>query len=393
MEEAVIVSAVRTPVGKGGKGSLVNFRPESMAALCVEEAMRRAPGVKPEDVGDVIMGCAMPEGEQGMNVARMIALEAGLPDSACGMTINRYCSSGLQSISLASDRIVLGDEQVIVAGGLESMSMIPMGGNKVTPNPTLVSKRPEAYITMGLTAEKVAEKYNVTREAQDSYAYTSHMRAVKALESNRFQDELLPLRWQETRLGKNGKPEIHQRELKLDEGPRGDTTVEALRALNPVFKLNGTVTAGNSSQVSDGAAAVIVTSRSYAEAHGLKPIARLIKYAVSGVAPEIMGIGPAYAIPKVLEKAGLSMDDIDLFEINEAFASQALYCIRELGLDMDKINIHGGAIALGHPLGCTGAKLCATLLSNMQQHNVKYGVESMCIGGGMGAAALFELCD
>ena len=391
MSEAVIVAGVRTPVGKAGKGSFTHVRSDSLAAIAVREVLKRAPGVKPEDIEDLILGCAMPEAEQGMNVARMVGLLAGLPDTVSGMTVNRYCSSGLQSISLASDRINLGDAEAILAGGLESMSMIPMGGHKIAPNGELVGKRPESYMTMGLTAERVAEKFGISRAEQDAFSFRSHQKAIAAIQSGRFKDEIVPVTWTETQLDANHKERAIERTLAMDEGPRADTTVEALAGLKAVFKNNGTVTAGNSSQVSDGAAMVLVVSRKYAESHVLKPIARLVKYAVVGVAPEIMGIGPAEAIPAVLRKAGISIDKIDLIELNEAFAAQSLAVLKALKFPEEKVNVNGGAIALGHPLGCTGTKLTVSLLNELKRRGGKYGIVSMCIGGGMGAAGLFEM--
>jgi acetyl-CoA acyltransferase len=391
MNDAVIVAGVRTAVGKGGKGSFAHVRPDSLAAHTVREVMKRAPGAKASDFDDVILGCAMPEAEQGMNIARLVGLMGGMPDSVPGMTINRYCSSGLQSIALASDRINLGDAQAILAGGLESMSMIPMGGHKITPNPELVSKRPESYMTMGLTAERVAEKFGISREAQDEFSFKSHQKAVAAIQGGKFADEIAPYTWTETQLDAHRKEKSIERTLAVDEGPRADTSLEALKGLKPAFKQGGTVTAGNSSQVSDGAAMVMVVSKAYAERNGLKPIARLLKYAVTGCAPEIMGIGPAMAIPAALKKAGLSQDQIDLFELNEAFAAQSLAVMKELKLPEEKVNVNGGAIALGHPLGCTGAKLTLTLLNELKRRGGRYGVVSMCIGGGMGAAGVFEM--
>ena len=391
MSEAVIVAGVRTPVGKAGKGSFTHVRSDSLAAITVREVLKRAPGAKPEDIEDLILGCAMPEAEQGMNVARMVGLLAGLPDTVSGMTVNRYCSSGLQSISLASDRINLGDAEAILAGGLESMSMIPMGGHKIAPNGELVGKRPESYMTMGLTAERVAEKFGISRAEQDAFSFRSHQKAVAAIQSGRFKDEIVPVSWMETQLDANRKERSIERTLAVDEGPRADTTAEALAGLKAVFKNNGTVTAGNSSQVSDGAAMVLVVSRKYAESHGLKPIARLVKYAVVGVAPEIMGIGPAEAIPAVLRKAGVTLDQIDLIELNEAFAAQSLAVLKALRFPEEKVNVNGGAIALGHPLGCTGTKLTVSLLNELKRRGGRYGIVSMCIGGGMGAAGLFEM--
>lgn len=390
MQDAVIVAGARSPVGKGGKGSFTQVRPDSLAAHAIEATLKRAPGVEPADIDDLILGCAMPEAEQGMNIGRMVGLLAGLPDSVPGYTINRYCSSGLQSISLAADRIALGDAKAVLAGGLESMSMIPMGGHKIVPNPELVHRRPASYLTMGLTAEKVAEKYGISRESQDAFALKSHQRAVAAIEAGRFADEIAPFTWTESEL-RGTKAVATEKSLSQDEGPRADTTLEALAKLKPVFKNGGTVTAGNSSQTSDGAAMVLVTSRAYAEERGLKPLARLVKYAVVGVPPDIMGIGPAFAIPKVLEKAGLSLSQIDLIELNEAFAAQSVACLKELGLSDEKVNVNGGAIALGHPLGCTGTKLTLTLLHELKRRGGKYGIVSMCVGGGMGAAGLFEM--
>ena len=393
METPVIVSAVRTAVGKAGKGSLVHVRPETMAADCIQEVLKRAGTVSPEDIDDLIVGCAMPEAEQGMNVARMIGLEAGLPDEVSGMTINRYCSSGLQSISMASDRLTLGQADAMLAGGIESMSLIPMGGNKITPNPRLVQRKPESYITMGLTAEKVAEKYNISREDQDEFSYTSHQRAMDAIKNGRFQDQIMPFKWETTSLDNNRKEVTTSHEFKIDEGPRGDTSVEALAKLKPVFKAGGTITAGNSSQTSDGAAMVAMTTEKYALDHGIKPMAKLIQFSVAGLAPELMGMGPAYAIPKALKKAGLSLKDIDLIELNEAFASQSVAVCRELNLNSEKVNVNGGAIALGHPLGCTGTKLTVQLLHELKLRGGKYGIVSMCIGGGMGAAGIFEMMN
>ena len=391
MSDAVIVAGVRTPVGKAGKGSFTHVRSDTLAAITVREVMKRAAGAKPEDIEDLILGCAMPEAEQGMNVARMVGLLAGLPVTHSAMTVNRYCSSGLQSIALASDRINLGDSEAILAGGLESMSMIPMGGHKISPNAELVGKKPESYMTMGLTAERVAEKYGITREQQDSFSFRSHQKAVAAIQAGKFRDEIVPVSWTETQLDSHRKEKSLERTLNMDEGPRADTTVEALAGLKAVFKNNGTVTAGNSSQVSDGAAMTLVVSRKYAEAHGLKPIARLVKFAVTGCAPEIMGIGPAEAIPAVLKKAGIGLDKIDLMELNEAFAAQSLAVLKSIGFPEDKVNVNGGAIALGHPLGCTGTKLTVSLLSELKRRGGKYGIVSMCIGGGMGAAGLFEM--
>jgi len=391
MSEAVIVAGVRTPVGKAGKGSFTHVRSDTLAAITVRETLKRAPGVKPEDIEDLILGCAMPEAEQGMNVARMVGLMSGLPDKTAAMTINRYCSSGLQSIALASDRVNLGDAEAILAGGLESMSMIPMGGHKIAPNAELVGKRPESYMTMGLTAERVAAKFGITREQQDAFSLRSHQKAFAAIQAGRFKDEIVPVAWTETQLDRHRKEKSIERNLAVDEGPRADTTLEALAGLKAAFKNNGTVTAGNSSQVSDGAAMTLVVSRKFAESRGLKPIARLVKFAVVGCAPEIMGIGPAEAIPAVLKKAGISKEQIDLIELNEAFASQSLAVLKAIDFPEEKVNVNGGAIALGHPLGCTGTKLTLTLLNELKRRGGKYGIVSMCIGGGMGAAGLFEM--
>ena len=391
MSDAVIVAGVRTPVGKAGKGSFTHVRSDTLAAITVREVLKRAPGAKAEDIEDLILGCAMPEAEQGMNVARMVGLLAGLPVTTAAMTVNRYCSSGLQSIALASDRINLGDSEAILAGGLESMSMIPMGGHKISPNAELVGKKPESYMTMGLTAERVAEKYGISREQQDAFSFRSHQKAVAAIQGGKFRDEIVPVSWTETQLDSHRREKSLERTLNMDEGPRADTTVEALAGLKAVFKNNGTVTAGNSSQVSDGAAMTLVVSRKYAESHGLKPIARLVKFAVTGCAPEIMGIGPAEAIPAVLRKAGISLDKIDLIELNEAFAAQSLAVLKAINFPEEKVNVNGGAIALGHPLGCTGTKLTVSLINELQRRKGKYGIVSMCIGGGMGAAGLFEM--
>jgi len=389
MEKAYIVSAARTPVGKAYKGSLVNERPDDLAGLVMKEAINRA-GVKPEEIDDVIMGCAMPEGEQGMNVARIAQMVAGIPVEVPAITINRFCSSGLQSLAYAADRIKLGDADLIVAGGTESMTMIPMGGNKIAPNPTLVDECPEVYTSMGITAENVAVKYDISRQDQDAFAVMSNQRALDAVESGRFDDEIVPVEVVTKSFVKGTKTEIKTKVLKRDEGPR-TSTVEGLGKLKPAFKMGGTVTAGNSSQMSDGAAALVLASGSKCEKDGLKPLARFVDFVVAGCAPEVMGIGPAYAIPKLLKKAGLNVEDIDLFELNEAFAAQSLMVLRELGLDQEKVNVNGGAIALGHPLGCTGAKLTTSLIYEMQRRKAKYGIVTMCIGGGMGAAGLFEL--
>jgi acetyl-CoA acyltransferase len=383
MREAVIVSSVRTAVGKAPKGSLSRVRPDDFAAAAIQAAWKRVPALRPEMIDDVILGCAMPEAEQGMNVARLAALLAGIPQTAGGMTINRFCSSGLNAIAIAANSIRAGEADVVVAGGTESMSMIPMGGNKIAPNPTLVERYPDAYLGMGMTAELVATKYQIPREACDEFALASHMKALAAIAAGKFKDEILPL---DIGVGKDGKTIVFD----TDEGPRKDTNLEALAKLRPVFSVKGVTTAGNSSQMSDGAAATIVMSLDRAKQLGLTPIARFVTYAVAGVPPEIMGTGPIEAVPRALKQAGLKLADIDVIELNEAFASQSLAVIRTLGLDPTKVNVNGGAIALGHPLGCTGAKLTATILGEMKRRNARYGLVTMCVGGGMGAAGIFE---
>jgi acetyl-CoA acyltransferase len=391
MQDAVIVSTVRTPVGKAGRGSLAAARPDDLAATAIEGAFSRVPQLDKNEVDDVILGCAHPEAEQGMNVARIASLRAGLPVEVSAMTVNRFCASGLQAIAQAADRIRGGGASVVVAGGTESMSMIPMGGHKISANPWLVDNMPAAYLSMGLTAERVGERFHVSREDADNFALASHQKALKAIAEGRFTDEIVPFEWME-RTPKNGsaKPMEQKRSFQIDEGPRADTSAEALAKLKPAFHAKGTVTAGNSSQTSDGAAATIVTSAERAAALGMKPIARFVAFATAGCAPEIMGIGPVHAIPKALKIAGLKLEDIGLVELNEAFAAQSLAVIRELRLDPEKVNVNGGAIALGHPLGCTGAKLTATLLHEMQRRKVRYGLVTMCVGGGMGAAGIFE---
>jgi acetyl-CoA acyltransferase len=391
MQEAVIVSTVRTPVGKAGRGSLVNARPDDLAATAIEGALARVPQLDRGEVEDVILGCAHPEAEQGMNVARIAALRAGLPVEVSAMTVNRFCASGLQAIAQAADRIRGGGASVVVAGGTESMSMIPMGGHKISANPWLVDNMPAAYLSMGLTAERVGERFHVSREDADNFALASHQKALKAIAEGRFTDEIVPVEWTErTPKAGSAKPTEQKRSFQMDEGPRADTSAAALSKLKPAFHAKGTVTAGNSSQTSDGAAAAIVISAERAAALGMKPIARFVAFATAGCAPEIMGIGPVHAVPKALKIAGLKLEDIGLVELNEAFAAQSLAVIRELGLDPAIVNVNGGAIALGHPLGCTGAKLTATLLHEMQRRNVRYGLVTMCVGGGMGAAGIFE---
>jgi acetyl-CoA acyltransferase len=389
MRDAVIVSAVRTAVGKAPRGSLRATRPDDLGAAAVQGALGRVPALDPKQIDDVIIGCAMPEGEQGMNMARMISFRAGLPNEPAAMTINRYCASGLQSIALAAERIRGGGAEVIVAGGAESMSCVPMGGNKVTVNPWLMENHPGSYMSMGLTAERVAKHYGITREQSDEFALQSHRKALAAIEAARFDDEIIPVAVTTTELV-GGKAKEQIREFKTDEGPRADTSLEALAKLRPVFHANGVVTAGNSSQTSDGAAATVVMSEASAASAGAKPLARFISFAYAGCAPEEMGIGPVHAIPKALKLAGLTLDQIDLIELNEAFAAQSLAVIKTLQLDPGRVNVNGGAIALGHPLGCTGAKLTATLLSELKRRNARYGMVTMCVGGGMGAAGIFE---
>ncbi len=391
MQEAVIVTAVRTAVGKAKKGTLKDFRPDEMLATVISEAVKRTPNLNPEEIDDVIIGCAFPEGEQGLNIARIASLRAGLPVSVPAITINRFCSSGLQSIAFAAERIKLGYADVIIAGGVESMSMVPMTGNKFSANPYLAENYPEVYISMGLTAERVAEKYQITREMQDEFALRSHQKAIKAIQEGKFKDEIVPLKVVNKYINGKGEKVVEEKVFDIDEGPRADTSLEKLAQLKPAFKEGGTVTAGNSSQMSDGAAVVIVMSEKKANELGLKPMARFVSYAVAGVPPEIMGIGPVEAIPKALKLAGLKLDDIGLIELNEAFAAQSLAVIKLAGLNEEIINVNGGAIALGHPLGCTGAKLTVTILNEMRRRNVKYGMVTMCVGGGMGAAGIFEL--
>src|ERR1700749_37327 len=391
MQEAVIVSTVRTAVGKAPRGSLANARPDDLAATAIEGAFSRVPQLDRSEVDDVILGCAHPEAEQGMNVARIASLRAGLPVEVSAMTVNRFCASGLQAIAQASDHTRGGGASVVVAGGTESMSMIPMGGHKISANPWLVDNLPAAYLSMGLTAERVGERFHVSREDADASALASHQKALRAIAEGRFADEIVAVEWTE-RTPKSGsaKPAEQKRSFQIDEGPRADTSAAALAKLKPAFHTKGTVTAGNSSQTSDGAAATIVTSAERAAVLGMKPIARFVAFATAGCAPDVMGIGPVHAVPKALKIAGLTLEDIGLVELNEAFAAQALAVIRQLGLDPDKVNVNGGAIALGHPLGCTGAKLTATILQEMKRRNVRYGMVTMCVGGGMGAAGIFE---
>lgn len=402
MPEAVVVSAVRTPVGRAYKGSLRATRPDDLAALAIREALARVPGVDAKEIDDVILGCAMPEGEQGMNVARIAALRAGLPVETSAMTINRFCSSGLQAIALAAERIRSGSAEIIVAGGTESMSLVPMGGNKISPNPWLVDHYPDAYINMGLGTENIARKFGITREQADEFSASSHRKALAAIAAGNFKDETIPVEVKITSLPNgngNGasaksksapKPTTQTFSFDTDELPRADTSLEVLAKLKPAFHAKGTVTAGNSSPMSDGAAAAVVMSESRANALGLKPLARFVAYATAGCPPEEFGIGPVFAIPKALKLAGLSLNDISVIELNEAFAAQSLAVIQQAGLDAARVNPNGGAIALGHPLGCTGAKLTATLIRDLQRKNARYGMVTMCIGGGMGAAGIFE---
>jgi acetyl-CoA acyltransferase len=390
MRDAVIVSAVRTAVGKAPKGMLRATRPDDLAAVAIEGALARVPGLDKNSVEDVIIGCAMPEGEQGMNVARVAALRAGMPIASSAMTVNRYCASGLQSIALAAERIWGGGAEVIVAGGTESMSFIPFGGNKISINPWLQQNYPDSYLSMGLTAERVARHYGISREQSDEFALASHTKALAAQAAGKFQQEIVPV--PVTFSAPDAKSKVRRTEVvfQVDEGPRADTSLEALGKLKAAFHARGTVTAGNSSQTSDGAAAAVVMSGERARALGIQPMARFVAFAYAGCLPEEMGIGPVYAIPKALKLAGLSLDDIDLIELNEAFAAQSLAVIKTLGIDMDRVNVNGGAIALGHPLGCTGAKLTAGLLQELKRRKARYGMVTMCVGGGMGAAGIFE---
>lgn len=389
MREVVIVSAIRTPVGRAFKGTLRATRPDELAAVAIQGALQRVPQLDPKEIEDIILGCAMPEAEQGMNVARIASLRAGLPVDISAMTINRFCSSGLQAIAIAAERIMAGAAEVVLAGGTESMSMIPMGGHKISPNPWLVDHYPDAYLSMGLTAERLARRFGITREAADDFSLSSHYKAVAAIQDNRFTDETVPV--PVSFITPNGaKPKAQEIVFKIDEGPRADTSLQALAALKPAFHAKGTVTAGNSSQMSDGAAATVVMSADRAAALSIKPLARYVAFATAGYKPEEMGLGPVYAIPKALKIAGLKLDDIDVIELNEAFAAQALAVIKEAGLDPAKVNPNGGAIALGHPLGCTGAKLTATILRELKRRHARYGLVTMCVGGGMGAAGIFE---
>ncbi|MDJ0636215.1 MAG: acetyl-CoA C-acyltransferase [Xenococcaceae cyanobacterium MO_188.B29] len=389
MKEAYIVSSVRTAIGKAPRGTLRNVRPDDLGATAVKGALAKVKGLDPAQIDDVMMGCAFPEGEQGFNLGRIVARRAGLPYSVPGCTVNRFCASGLQTIAMASQAIMTGQAEIIIAGGAESMSLMPMGGNYLSPNPELLETSPNTYITMGITAENVAREFHISREDQDRFALRSHQKALAAVREGRFKDEIIPVTFQET-IYNYGKPQKIERVFEVDEGPRTDTSLEALAKLKSVFHLQGTVTAGNSSQMSDGAAAAVLVNMKIMNKLKIKPMGRLLGYAVGGVAPEIMGIGPVVAVPKVLKQVGLTLDDIGLIELNEAFAGQALAVIRKLGLNDNIINVNGGAIALGHPLGCTGAKLTATLLHEMQRQGIRYGMITMCVGGGMGAAGVFE---
>ena len=390
MQDAVIVSAVRTPVGKAPKGALRFTRPDELAALVVREAMARAGGVAADDIDDVVMGCAMPEAEQGLNVARIASLRAGLPVTASAVTVNRFCASGLQAIAMAADRIRVGEARAVVAGGTESMSLVPMGGHKVAPNPALVDAYPDVYLTTGLVAENHARQSGISREAQDAFALRSHERALAALDAGRFTGEIVPVTVQQVEPATAGAPVTREHVFAADEGPRRGTSAQALAALKPAFHVTGTVTAGNSSQTSDGAAALVLVSADYAREHGLTPLARVVTYATAGVAPELFGLGPVPAVRKALAQARLTLEDIDLVEFNEAFAAQVLACQRELGIADDRLNVNGGAIALGHPLGCTGARMTTSLVHEMRRRGARFGLVTMCVGGGMGAAGIFE---
>ena len=389
MREVIIASSVRTPVGRAYKGTLRATRPDELAAIAIKGALDRVPQIDAKEIEDVILGCAMPEAEQGMNVARIASLRAGLPVEVSALTINRFCSSGLQAIAMAAERIMSGGAEVIVAGGTESMTMIPMGGHKISPNPWLVDHYPDAYLSMGLTAERVAQHAGITREAADEFSLHSHQKALAAIHAGKFDDEIVPVPVSFS-VPNGSKPKRQEIVFKVDEGPRADTSLEALHALKAAFHMKGTVTAGNSSQMSDGAAAAVVMSAERAKALGIRPLARYVAFATAGYKPEEMGVGPVYAIPKALKMAGLKLSDIDVIELNEAFAAQSLAVIRLAELDPEKVNPNGGAIALGHPLGCTGAKLTATIIREMKRRNARYGMVTMCVGGGMGAAGIFE---
>jgi acetyl-CoA acyltransferase len=388
--DAVIVSAVRTPIGKAPNGALRYSRPDDLAALVLAEALRRAPGVPPSDVEDVVLGCAMPEAEQGLNVARIASLRAGLPVTAAAVTVNRFCASGLEAIAAAADRVMLGRAEIVLAGGTESMSLVPMGGHHVAPNPHLVADYPDTYLTTGLVAENHARESRISREAQDTFALRSHQRAVAAIEAKRFAEEIVPVDVEVIDPSAHGRPVVRRVRFDTDEGPRRDTSAGALAKLKPVFHATGSVTAGNSSQTSDGAAVVLVMSAERAKSVDLTPLARIVGYATAGVKPELFGIGPVPAIRKVLAQTGLSLESIDLIELNEAFAVQVLACLAELPIDSNRLNVNGGAIALGHPLGCSGARLVTTIVHEMKRRQARYGLVSLCVGGGMGAAMIIE---
>ncbi|MYK20379.1 thiolase family protein [Candidatus Poribacteria bacterium] len=390
MPNAVIVSAVRTAVGKAGRGALKNTRPDELAAAALRGTVERLPQLDLEAVDDVIIGCATHEGPQGYNLARIASLRAGFPVSVPAITINRFCASGLETITMGAEQILSGRAEVVIAGGVESMSQVPFGVN-LSPNPALIEHAPDAYLSMGLTAENLARKYSISRDAQDAYAYQSHCKAIAAIDAGKFQEEIVPLKIEETHFNSEGAPETVRTVFDIDEGPRRDTSSEALASLKPVFHKDGTVTAGNASQMSDAAAAVVLMSEARAKAEGYEPLVRFVSYATAGVPPEIMGIGPVPAIPKALTSAGLTLADIDIIELNEAFAVQALSVIQEVGLPTEKVNVNGGAVALGHPLGCTGAKLTVSLINEMRRQNHQYGMVTMCVGGGMGAAGIFQI--
>jgi acetyl-CoA acyltransferase len=393
MKEAVVVSAVRTAVGKAPRGILKDTRPDDVAGIVLKEALARVPGLKMEEIDDVVLGCAFPESDQGLNLARIAAMRAGFPYTVPGQTVNRFCTSGLQAIATAARDIMVGAADVIIAGGVEFMSQVPIMGLTPSPNPYLVEHYPQIYTSMGLTAENVAEKFGISREDQDRFALSSHQKAAKAIREGKFKEEIIPILAKVKEVKEDGTVIVKEVVFDTDEGVRYDASLEGMAGLKSVFKAKGTVTAGNSSQTSDGAAALVLMSREKAEKMGVKPMATFRSFAVAGVPPEVMGIGPAYAVPKALKQAGLTLDQIGLIELNEAFASQALYVIRHLGLNLDILNVNGGAIAVGHPLGCTGAKLTTMLLYEMKRRNVRYGLVTMCIGGGMGAAGVFERVD
>jgi len=394
MKEAVIASSVRTAVGKAYKGTLHATRPDDLAAVAITSAISRVPGLDPKEIEDVVLGCAMPEGEQGMNMARIASLRAGLPVECSAITVNRFCSSGLQAIAMAAERVMLGNAEVVIAGGAESMSMVPMGGNKTSPNPWLMDHYPDTYLGMGLTAENLVRKYGITRQQADEFSYCSHQKALAAIVSGKFKDEIVPVEVRSTIVsngdGRGDRAKTATKVFDTDEGPRADTSLDALARLKPAFHAHGTVTAGNSSQMSDGAAISVVMSADRARALGVKPLARFVSFATAGCAPEEMGVGPVFAIPKALRLAGLKLEQIDVIELNEAFAAQSLSVIKLAGLDPARVNVNGGAIALGHPLGCTGAKLTATIVRELERRKARYGMVTMCIGGGMGAAGIFE---